>query len=51
MREKGIQHLNRHGGGDQLVRVNIFIPKKISSKEKELLKELQKMPNIKVPEK
>ena len=50
MREKGIQHLNRHGAGDQLVRVNIHVPKKVSPKEKELLKELQNMPNIKVPE-
>lgn len=50
MREKGIQHLNMHGAGDQLVKVNIYIPKKLSSKEKELLKELQKQPNIKVPE-
>ena len=50
MREKGIQHLNSHGAGDQLVRVNIHIPKKVSSKEKELLKELQQMQNIKVPE-
>lgn len=48
MREKGIQHLNSHGAGDQLVRVNIHVPKKISSKEKELLKELQDMPNMKV---
>lgn len=50
MREKGIQHLNSHGAGDQLVRINIHVPNKISSKEKELLKELQNMPNIKVPE-
>ncbi|HPI38100.1 MAG TPA: molecular chaperone DnaJ [Ignavibacteriaceae bacterium] len=47
MREKGIQHLNHHGAGDQLVRVNIFVPKKISNKERELLKELGDMPNIK----
>ncbi len=50
MREKGIQHLNRHGAGDQLVKLNVFVPKKVSSKEKEMLKELQNMPNIKVPE-
>jgi len=50
MREKGIQHLNHHGAGDQLVRVNIHVPKKVSSKEKDLLKDLQQMPNIKVPE-
>ncbi|MBU2492830.1 MAG: molecular chaperone DnaJ [Bacteroidetes bacterium] len=50
MREKGIQHLNNHGAGDQLVKVNVYIPNKINSKEKELLKELQNQPNIKVPE-
>jgi len=47
MRDKGIQHLNQHGAGDQLVRVNIFVPKKISVKEREVLKELSEMPNIK----
>ncbi len=50
MRHKGIQHLNRHGTGDQLVRINIYVPKKITSKERELLNQLQKMPNIRVPE-
>jgi len=50
MREKGIQHLNRHGAGDQLVKINVFVPNKITSKEKEMLKELQKLPNIKVPD-
>jgi len=49
MRDKGIQHLNRHGAGDQLVRVNIYVPKKITSEERELLKKLQKMPNIQAP--
>jgi len=48
MREKGIQHLNSHGAGDQLVRINIHIPKNVNAKEKELLKELQKLPNIRV---
>ncbi|MGK9369281.1 molecular chaperone DnaJ [Melioribacter sp. Ez-97] len=48
MREKGIQHLNSHGAGDQLVRINIHVPKKVNAKEKELLKELMNMPNIKV---
>jgi len=49
MRHKGIQHLNRHGAGDQLVRINIYVPQKVTSREKELLKELQNQPNIKVP--
>jgi molecular chaperone DnaJ len=47
MRDKGIQHLNSHGIGDQLVRINIHVPKNLNAKEKELLKELQKQPNIK----
>lgn len=50
MREKGIQHLNSHGAGDQLVKINIHVPKNVNAKEKELLKELQKLPNIKTHE-
>ncbi|GJQ62158.1 MAG: chaperone protein DnaJ [Melioribacteraceae bacterium] len=46
MREKGIQHLNSHGAGDQLVKINIHVPRKVTSREKELLKELQAQPNI-----
>ncbi len=49
MRNKGIQHLNRRGSGDQLVKINIHVPKKITPREKELLTELQNQPNIKVP--
>lgn len=48
MKEKGIQHLNSHGAGDQYVRVNIHVPKKVNGKEKDLLKELSSMPNINV---
>ncbi len=47
MRDKGIKHLNSSGYGDQIVRVNIDIPRKVNSKEKEMLKELSEMPNIK----
>jgi molecular chaperone DnaJ len=47
MRDKGIKHLNHSGSGDELIRMNIHIPKKVNSKEKELLKELAEMPNIK----
>jgi molecular chaperone DnaJ len=49
MRDKGIKHLNHSGSGDQLVRINIDVPKKVNAKEKELLKSLQEMPNIKAP--
>lgn len=47
MKDKGIKHLNHSGRGDQIVRINISIPKKLTAKEKELLKELMESPNIK----
>lgn len=47
MRGKGIKHLNHSGIGDQYVRINIEVPKRISFKEKELLRELGELPNIK----
>lgn len=47
MKDKGIKHLNHSGRGDQIVRVNISIPRKLNAKEKELLKELMESPNIK----
>jgi molecular chaperone DnaJ len=47
MKGKGIRHLNYAGSGDQIVRVNIAIPQKLNSKEKEIIKQLSEMPNIK----
>ncbi len=47
MKDKGIKHLNHSGRGDQIVRVNIAIPKKLTAREKELLKELMESQNIK----
>jgi molecular chaperone DnaJ len=44
MREKGIPHLNSHGRGDQLVRVNIHVPQKVSARERELLEALDAAP-------
>jgi molecular chaperone DnaJ len=40
MRDRGIPHLNSYGRGDQLVRINIWVPAKLSPAEKELLKKL-----------
>jgi len=45
MKGKGIFHLHGHGSGDQLVRVSIWTPVKLSSREKELFKELGKSEN------
>lgn len=46
MREKGITNLNGYGRGDQLVRVNIWVPTRLTSKDKELLKTLQTSDNV-----
>ncbi len=43
---KGIPHLNSYGKGDQLIHVNVYVPSKLSSHEKDLLKELSKSENI-----
>lgn len=47
MSHKGIKHLNESGHGDEIVRVNIQVPRKLTSKEKELLKELAASQNFK----
>ncbi len=46
MREKGIPHLNSYGRGDQLVRVNVWVPSKTNSTDRNLLKELSNSENI-----
>jgi molecular chaperone DnaJ len=46
MRDKGLPNLNSYGRGDQIVRVNLYIPTKVSTQEKELLKELAKSENF-----
>ncbi|MBE6828070.1 MAG: molecular chaperone DnaJ [Ruminococcaceae bacterium] len=40
LRNKGIQTLNNRGKGDELVRVIVDIPKKVTDKQKELIKQL-----------
>jgi molecular chaperone DnaJ len=47
MREKGIPQLNGYGRGDQLVRVNVWVPTKLSKEDKEHLKNLAKSDSIK----
>jgi molecular chaperone DnaJ len=39
---KGIGHLKGGGSGDMYVRVNVFVPKDVSGKDRDLLKELKK---------
>jgi len=42
MKGKGISHLHGSGSGDQLVKVKVQTPKKLSKKQKELLKKFSK---------
>ena len=46
LKEKGIPRLNSYGRGDQLVRIQIWVPSKMNSREKELLKELSNCEHI-----
>ena len=46
MKDKGIPHLNAYGKGDQLIQVQIWVPHKLNSEEKELLKKLSDCEHI-----
>jgi molecular chaperone DnaJ len=50
MRGKGIPDLNSGNRGDQLVRVNVWIPNKVAGKEREILKELSKIESLRPKE-
>ena len=51
LRDKGIKHLNHSGRGDMLVHINIFIPGKLSNKEKDIFKELSGSVHMNPPKK
>ena len=46
LKNKGIPHLNQYGRGDQLIYVNIWIPKKLNPEEKKLLQAIKTSPNF-----
>lgn len=50
MRGKGIPHLHSHGSGDQLVRIIVWTPTKLSAKERKLFEELEKSDNCRPPQ-
>ena len=39
LKDKGISHLNRRGRGDQIIKVDVKIPKKLDDQQREMLKE------------
>jgi molecular chaperone DnaJ len=41
LKEKGIKHLNGYGRGDELVRLNIYVPSSVSGADKEILKQMR----------
>ncbi len=43
---KGLPNINNGQLGDQLIKINVIIPKELTSKEKELLKELKSSTNF-----
>ncbi|MGK0391672.1 MAG: molecular chaperone DnaJ [Maribacter sp.] len=47
LRGKGLPGVQSYGTGDQLVHVNIWTPKKLETKERQLLEKLRDMPNFK----
>ena len=47
LRGKGLPVLNGYGSGDLLINVNVWIPKKYSKKEEELLQQLEQSDNFK----
>ncbi|MDH5599359.1 MAG: molecular chaperone DnaJ [Cyclobacteriaceae bacterium] len=47
LRGKGIKDVNGYGQGDQLIHINIWTPKTVSSEEKAKLESLRESPNFK----
>lgn len=46
LRGKGLPDINGYGRGDLLVRVHVWIPKKLNSEEKKMLEKLQNSPSF-----
>ncbi|MCB2211986.1 molecular chaperone DnaJ [bacterium] len=50
LRGKGLRHLNSSGKGDLLVQVNVYIPTKLSSEERDVFESLREMDGVQPPE-
>jgi molecular chaperone DnaJ len=51
LKNKGISELNSYRKGDQLIHINVWVPKKISHEEKELMKKIKESENFNPGEK
>ena len=47
LKDKGLPVVQGYVRGDQLIHVNVWTPKKVNAREKEILEELRDMPNFK----
>jgi molecular chaperone DnaJ len=46
LKGKGLPSLNQYGKGDQIVHVNVWVPKHLTAEEKKMLEKLRKAPNF-----
>ena len=46
LRDKGLPSVQSYGKGDQLINVNIWTPKDLTSEERKMMEKLQKSPNF-----
>jgi molecular chaperone DnaJ len=49
LKGKGIPHLHHGGRGDQLVQITVWVPTKLSSEEKDLLRQLDQTEGFRPP--
>jgi molecular chaperone DnaJ len=47
LKDKGLPNIQSYGKGDQLLHVNIWTPKNLNEKEREILETMRHMPNFK----
>jgi molecular chaperone DnaJ len=46
LRGKGIKDINGYGKGDQLIHINVWTPRKLTTEEKQTLQSLKDSPNF-----
>ncbi|RMF99234.1 MAG: molecular chaperone DnaJ, partial [Planctomycetota bacterium] len=49
LRGRGIPHLNRHGRGDQLVHLTVWVPTRLTAEEKRILEKLRDSESFSAP--